>query len=178
MRLTSASLEATSRHKGQTALPLTRPSYGGIKGQPLLHSAQDRRCQAAIPHSGCDRSPIRQLRSLLRHPGRCGGTVEPATRDKTRSAQSPLLFCQLRLTGLHLIIRMAPGPPPAWERTGRRHVPPSRDAQHTQLKSRTSPLEGSGTSTCLPDLLGCTPALRPGGPGPLRASPPLEHAEP
>ena len=39
------------------------------------HSAQDRRCQAAIPHSGCDRSPVRQLQALLRHPGRCGSTV-------------------------------------------------------------------------------------------------------
>ena len=29
--------------------------------------------------------------------------------------------------------------------------------------------EGSGTSTCPPDLLVCTPALRPGGPGPTRA---------
>ena len=29
--------------------------------------------------------------------------------------------------------------------------------------------EGSGTSTCPPDLLVCTPALRPEGPGPTRA---------
>src|SRR6185436_16052901 len=92
-QLISASLEATRRRKGQTALPLTRPSYGGIECQPLLHSAQDRRRQDAIPHSDCDRSPVRQLRSLLRHPGRCGSTVEPATRDETRSAQFPLLLC-------------------------------------------------------------------------------------
>ena len=39
------------------------------------HSAQDRQCQAVIPHSGCDRSPVRQLRSLLRHSERCGDTV-------------------------------------------------------------------------------------------------------
>jgi len=83
-QLISASLEATPRRKGQTALPLTRPSYGGIKCQPLLHSAQDRRRQAAIPHSGCDRSPVRQLRSLLRHPGRCGNTVGPATWEEAR----------------------------------------------------------------------------------------------
>ena len=58
--------------------------------------------------------------------------------------------------------------------------PSKRDTQHMQLESRTSPLEGSGTSTCLPDLLMCTPALRPGGggPGPPRAPPPLEHAGP
>ena len=48
------------------ALPLTRPSYGGIKYQPLLHSAQVRRRQAAIPHSGCDRSPVRQLHLTTR----------------------------------------------------------------------------------------------------------------
>ena len=45
----SASLEAISRHKGQTALPLTRLSYEGIKGQPLRHGTQDKRRQAAIP---------------------------------------------------------------------------------------------------------------------------------
>ena len=53
----SASLEATRRRKGQTELPLTRPSYGGIKCQPLLHSAQDRRRQATIPHSAVTRVP-------------------------------------------------------------------------------------------------------------------------
>ena len=49
--------KATLRQKGQTALPLTRPPYEDIKGQPLLNSARVRRRQAAIPHSGCDRSP-------------------------------------------------------------------------------------------------------------------------
>ena len=34
---------------------------------------------------------------------------------------------------------------------------------------RTSPLAKSGISTCPPDLLVCTPTLRPGGPGPSRA---------
>ena len=57
------------------ALPLARPLYGGIKCQPLLRSARVRRRQTSIPHSGCDRSPVRQLRSLLRHSGRCGATV-------------------------------------------------------------------------------------------------------
>ena len=32
--------KATPRQKGQTALPLTRPPYEGIKCQPLLHSAR------------------------------------------------------------------------------------------------------------------------------------------
>ena len=47
--LISASLEATPRHKGQTAPPLNRSPYGGIKGQPLLHGSQDGRRRAAIP---------------------------------------------------------------------------------------------------------------------------------
>ena len=89
-QLISASLEATHRRKGQTALPLTCPSYGGIECQPLLRSAQDRRRQAAISHSGCDWSPIRQLQSLLRHPGRYGGTVEPETRDEMCSGTAPV----------------------------------------------------------------------------------------
>ena len=87
------------------------------------HSAQDRRHQIAIPHSGCDRSPVRQLRSLLRHPGRCDRTVEPTTRDETGSALLPLLFCQLRLSGLHLITRMVPDPPPDREGVRCRHEP-------------------------------------------------------
>ena len=47
-------------------MPITLPQ---CSGQPASgrHS-----------HSSCDRSPIHHLRSLLRHPGRCGGTVEPA----------------------------------------------------------------------------------------------------
>ena len=57
------------------ALPLTCPPHGGIKFQPLLHSARVRLRQTAISHSGCDRSLVRQLRSLLCHSGRCGDTV-------------------------------------------------------------------------------------------------------
>ena len=136
----SASLETTPRHKGQMALPLTRPSYGGIKSQPLLHSAQDRRRQAANPHSGCDRGPIRQLRSLLRHPGCCGNTVGPATRDGTCSALLPLLFCLPRPSGPTSCL----GRGPAMSR-----APPERGAQHTMTESRTSLVH--------------TPALRPGG---------------
>ena len=143
----SASLEATPRRKGQTALPLTRPSYGGIKCQPLLHSAQDRRRHAVIPHSGCDRSPIRQLRSLLRHPGRCGSTVGPATRDETRSAQFPLLFCQLRLSGLHITTRMAPGPPPAREGVRCRHMLLKEGRPTLAARGPDLPPRGVRTST-------------------------------
>ena len=63
---------------------------------------------------------------------------EPATRDETGSAQLPLLFCQLRLSGLHLTTRMAPDPPPA--REGVRH-------RHVSLKKGCSPLAAGG-----PDL--------------------------
>ena len=47
------------------------------------------------------------------------------TYDEGRSAlgTAPELFCQLRPSGLHLITRMAPDPPPAWEGVRRRHVP-------------------------------------------------------
>ena len=74
-QIDSASLEATPRQEGQTALPLTRPPYGGIKCQPLIHSAWVRWRQAATPRSGCDRSPIRQLWSLLDHSRHCSDTV-------------------------------------------------------------------------------------------------------
>jgi len=165
-QLISASLEATPRRKGQMALPLTRPSYGGIKCQPLLHSAQDRWRQAAIPHSGCDRSPVRQLRSLLRHPGRCGNTVGPATWDEAHLAQFSLLFCQLRLSGLHLITRTSPDPPPAREGVRRHHVPLKEG--HTALAAGgpdLPPLEGSGTSTRPSDLLSAHASTPPRGSG-------------
>src|SRR6185437_15608238 len=48
---------------------------------------------------------------------------EPATRDEMYSAQFPLLFCQLRLTELHLTTHMAPDPPPAREGVRHCHVP-------------------------------------------------------
>src|SRR6185295_10465918 len=49
---------------------------------------------------------------------------EPATRHETCSAQLPLLFCQLLLTGLHLTTPTAPDPSPAREGVRCRHVPP------------------------------------------------------
>ena len=45
----SASLEAISRHKGQTAPPPNRPPYEGIEGQPLHHGSKDGRRQTATP---------------------------------------------------------------------------------------------------------------------------------
>ena len=127
----SASLEATLRRKGQTALPLTRPSYGGIKCQPLLHNAQDRRRQTAIPHSSCDRSPVRQLRSLLRHPRRCGNTVGTcdAVRDVLGIAHVTILPTPAVRTPPHHT--NGPGPVPCSGRgSGVATCPPRRDAQH------------------------------------------------
>ena len=45
----SASLEAVSQHKGQTAPPPNRPPYEGIKGQSLRHGSKDGRRQTATP---------------------------------------------------------------------------------------------------------------------------------
>ena len=98
--------KATPRQKGQTALPLTRPPYEGIKCQPLLHSAQIRRCQAATPHSGSDRSPIRQLQSLL--PGAVAALWEPAMQCKTCSALLQLLCCQLPVPPSYFPFRGTP----------------------------------------------------------------------
>jgi hypothetical protein len=55
---------------------------------------------------------------------------EPATRDEMGSAQLPLLFCQLRLSGLHLTTRMAPDPPLLGKGSGVATCPSRRDAQH------------------------------------------------
>jgi len=113
-RIDSASLEATPRQEGQTAFPLARPPYGGIKYQPLLHSARVRRRQAAIPHSGCDRSPVRQLRSLLRHSGRCGDTVGTcdAVQDVLGTAPATVLPTS------HTSFKLSPpwSPRTAWAR--------------------------------------------------------------
>ena len=78
---------------------------------------------------------------------------ERATRDETCSAQLPLLFCQLRLSGLHLTTRMAPDPPPAREGVRCRHVPREEGCPTLAAGGLDLPLEGSGTSTSLPDLL-------------------------
>jgi len=72
---TSASLEATSRLTELVTHLLTYPSDKGIKCQPLHRRARVGRRQATMPHSGCDWGPVHQLRSLLRHPQHCSGTV-------------------------------------------------------------------------------------------------------
>src|SRR6185437_1189533 len=54
----SASLEAVSRHKGQTAPPPNRPPYEGIKGQPLHHGSKGGRRQTATPAVGVTGAPF------------------------------------------------------------------------------------------------------------------------
>ena len=71
----SASLEATPR---QTELPIRRLTVRLTEAINANHSAAEwevRRRQATTPHSGCDRNPIRQLRSLLSQPRHCGAIV-------------------------------------------------------------------------------------------------------
>ena len=98
--------KTTPRKKAQTTLPLTRPPYEGIKCQPLLHSARVRRHQATTPHSGSDRSPVRQLRSLL--PGAVAALWEPATQCKMCSALLQPLCCQLLMPPSYFPFRGTP----------------------------------------------------------------------
>ena len=66
-----------------------------------------------------------------------------------------------------------PDPPLAGEGV-RRHHASFREGHSAHTDGvQDLPLEESRTSTCPPDLLVCTPALRPGGPGPPRAPLPL-----
>ena len=64
----SASLEATPRLTELVTHLFTCPTDKSIECQPLHRRTRVGRRQAFMPHSGCDRGPIRQLRSLLRHP--------------------------------------------------------------------------------------------------------------
>ena len=92
------------------------------------------------------------------------------------SAQLPLLFCQLLLSGLHLTTPMAPDPSPAREGIRRRHVFPKEGrlalaAGGPDLPTRGGPGPPRDSWTPLAHAL----ALHPGGPGPPRAPLPLAH---
>ena len=80
------SREASLPSGSGSSPPRSRPPLDGKNERPFRsparrtealnanhssNSARVRRRQAAIPHSGRDRSPVRQLRSLLRHPRPC-----------------------------------------------------------------------------------------------------------
>ena len=169
-------LEATPRRKGQIVLPLTRPSYGGTKCQPLLHSAQDRWRQAAIPHSGCDRSPVRQLRSLLCHPGRCGNTVGTCdvVRDVLGTAPITILPTPAVRTPPHHT--NGPGPVPCSGRDPASPRVPQGGMLSTSSRRPGSPLSrGPGPPCDSWTPLAHGLALHLGGPVPPRAPLPLAH---
>ena len=179
----SASLEAAPRRKGQTALPLARPPYGGIKCQPLLRSARVRRCQAFIPHSGYDRSSVHQLRSLLHHSERCGATVGTCDAVRDVLGTAPTTVLPTPRTSLVLSpprnprtawarpSEVAPtltrvGPPPAGP-SERRHAArwSRQDASMISARPRTLPrttaTPGAIPHSVLPAVLDhCTPAIR------------------
>ena len=95
-RTNSASLEATPRLTELTIHRLTCPSGKGIKCQPLRRRAQVERRQAAMPHSGCDRGPVRQLRSLLRHPQPCADIPGTAPATVLPTPHTPFVLSLLQ----------------------------------------------------------------------------------
>ena len=154
----SASLEAISRHKEQTAPPPNRPPYEGIKGQLLHHGSKDGRRQTATPAVDVTGAPSAEPGHLPTTPVAVAALwAFNAGQDKL--APPPLLLCRRRPSGLtsrwgrgpmmsRVLLRRAlstygwgPGPPPRGVRDFHTH----------------------------PDLLVRTPALRPGGPGPSLA---------
>ena len=82
-------------------------------------------------------------------------------QDKTGPALLPFLFRRCRPPGLasHW------GRGPAMSRV----LPEGALITHGRSPGPPPSSQRSGTSTCPPGLLVCTPALRPGGPGPSRA---------
>ena len=126
----SASLEATPRHKGQTAPPPNRSPYEGIKSQPLHHGSKCGRRQATTPTVDVTGVPSADSGHHSAIPDAVAAPWD--LRRGTRQAR----YCSRRPSG------------PASHRKG-----------------------GFGDVMCPPDLLVCTPALRPGGPGPTGAIP-------
>ena len=150
----SASLEAVSRHKGQTAPPPNRPPYEGIKSQRLRHGSKDGRRQTATPAVDVTGVP----------------STDPGHRSATPVAVATLwsIQCGTRQVGaapvtvlptptIQTISRWGRGP------TMSRVLP--RGALSTHGRDPGPPPCGVRDFHVLPDLLVCTPALRPGGPG-------------
>ena len=106
-RIISASLEATPRRKGQTALPLTRPSYGGINAN---HSS-------TAPGSYGIRPPFPTVAGTGVSSANSGHSSaildavttlwEPATQCKTCLALLQLLYCQLPIPPSYFSFRGA-----------------------------------------------------------------------
>ena len=130
------------------------------------HSAQDRRCQAAIPHSPSDRSPIRQLRSLLRHPGRCGNAVGicDAVRDVLGTAPVTILPTPAVRTSPHH--NNGPGPIPDSRRDpASQRVPQGGMLSTSNRRPGPPPSRGPGPPRDSRTPLAHALALHPGGPG-------------
>ena len=85
----------------------------------------------------------------------------PATRDKTGPGPLPFLFCRHRPPGLASLWRRGPAMS--------RILPEGALITHGRSPGPPPSSQRSGTSACPLDLQVCTPALRPGGPGPSRA---------
>ena len=150
----SASLETVSWHKGQAAPPPNQPPYEGIKGQPLRHDSKDGRRQTATPTVDVAGVPST-------YPGHRSATpVAVPTQwafnaGQDRLAPPPLLFRRHQ-------------PSELTSRWGRglamsRALP--RGALCMRGRDPRPPSCGVRDFHALPDLLMCTPALRPGGPG-------------
>src|SRR6185312_9853849 len=147
------------RHKGQMAPLPSRSPYDGIKGQPLRHGTRDRRRRAAIPTVDVTRVPSADSGHRSAIPDAVAALWD--LRQGTRQA--------CHCSRYYSAYTDRPDPPPTGEGVRRRHVSfrEGRSAR-TDGVPRASPFKESGTSACPPDLLVCTPALRPGGPGPPR----------
>src|SRR6185437_13594876 len=132
----SASLEALSRHKGQTAPPPNRPPYEGIKSQPLHHGSKGGRRQTATPAVDVTGVPFTD-------PGHRSATpVAVAVLWAFNAAQGklappPLLFCR------HTPSRPSPTEEGVW----RCHVPFQEEHSACAGGTPDLPLVGSGTST-------------------------------
>src|SRR6185437_10973337 len=154
----SASLEAVSRHKGQTAPPPNRPPYEGIKSQPLRHGSKDGRRQTATPAVDVTGVP----------------SADPGHRSATPVAVATLwsIQCGTRQVGAAPVTVLPTYTFPTISRWGRglamlRALP--RGALCMRGRDPGPPSCGVRDFHTLPDLLMCTPALRPGGPGPSHA---------
>jgi len=127
----SASLEAISRHKGQTAPPPNRPPYEGIKGQPLHHGPKDGRRQTATPavdvtgapftdpgHRSATPVAVATLWGIQRGTRQVGATPvtvlpTPTIRTISRWGRGPTMSRVLPRGALSTHGR-SPGPPPLW----------------------------------------------------------------
>ena len=144
--------------RDKTAPPPNRPPYEGIEGQPLHHGSKGGRRQTATPAVDVTGVP----------------STDPGHRSATPVAVATLWSIQcgtsqvgttpvtvLPTPTIQTISRWGRGP------TMSRVLP--RGALSTHGRDPGPPPCGVRDFHALPDLLVCTPALRPGGPGPSHA---------